>query len=107
MEGAAHNLPDQLALCAANEILAVCREAREGEVVVAVISGGGSALLPCPVHGVTLEEKRMVTIDYNTSHIRFSAKLIHYVSQIFHSITIWSEVSAVTTTKVFLYNQNH
>ena len=102
MEGAAHNLPDQLALCAANEILAVCREAREGEVVMAVISGGGSALLPCPVQGVTLEEKRMVTIHYNTSHIRFSAKLIHYVSEIFHSITIWSEVSAVTTTKVFL-----
>lgn len=79
MEGAAHNLPDQLALCAANEILAVCREAREGEVVVAVISGGGSALLPCPVHGVTLEEKRMVTIDYNTSRIRFHCITIQSV----------------------------
>ena len=60
MEGAAHNLPDQPALCAAGEILRLCREAGEGEVVVAVVSGGGSALLPCPIQGVTLEEKRMV-----------------------------------------------
>jgi glycerate 2-kinase len=61
MEGAAHNLPDQPALCAAEEILGVCRGAGEGEVVVAVISGGGSALLPCPIPGVTLDEKRTVT----------------------------------------------
>ena len=60
MEGAAHNLPDQPALCAAEEILSVCRGAGEGEVVVAVISGGGSALLPCPIPGVTLDEKRTV-----------------------------------------------
>ena len=60
MEGAAHNLPDRAALCAASDILTLCREAGEGEVVVAVISGGGSALLPCPVQGVELEEKRMV-----------------------------------------------
>ena len=43
-EGAANNLPDPPAHKAACEILAVCREAREGDVVVALISGGGSAL---------------------------------------------------------------
>ena len=62
MEGAAHNLPDRAALCAASDILTLCREAGEGEVVVAVISGGGSALLPCPVQGVELEEKRKVCV---------------------------------------------
>ena len=54
--GAAHNLPDRAALCAASDILTLCREAGEGEVVVVVISGGGSALLPCPVQGVENEK---------------------------------------------------
>ena len=61
LEGAAGNLPDCRALGAAHEILALCREAREGDIVVALISGGGSALLPCPIEGVRLEEKRTVT----------------------------------------------
>jgi glycerate kinase len=60
LEGAAGNLPDCQALSAASEILSLCREAREGEVVVALVSGGGSALLPCPIQGVTLQEKRTV-----------------------------------------------
>ena len=61
IEGAANNLPDYQALCAARKILALCHGAGEGEVVIALISGGGSALLPCPLEGVELEDKRMAS----------------------------------------------
>ena len=69
MEGAANNLPDHAALKAALEILRVCSSALEGEIVVAIISGGGSALLPCPIQGVELEEKRKVANKYFNNRI--------------------------------------
>ena len=66
LEGAANNLPDLAALRAAEEILALCQGANEGEVVVALISGGGSALLPYPIEGVTLQDKCLVlTLQYS------------------------------------------
>ena len=36
------------------------REASEKDIVIVLISGGGSALLPCPVEGVLLAEKARV-----------------------------------------------
>ena len=36
------------------------REASEEDIVMVLISGGGSALLPCPVEGVSLQEKAQV-----------------------------------------------
>src|SRR5690606_11985698 len=36
------------------------RSVRDGETVVALISGGGSALLPAPVEGVSLADKAEV-----------------------------------------------
>lgn len=59
-ESAANNLPDAAAERAAKEILAVARRATADDLVIVLISGGGSALLPCPVQGVTLQEKRQV-----------------------------------------------
>lgn len=61
LEGATNNLPDSDAHYAAREILALCHSASQGEVVVALISGGGSALLPCPIEGVKLDDKCTVT----------------------------------------------
>ena len=61
LEGAANNLPDSQAHCVAREILSLCSSAGGGDVVVALVSGGGSALLPYPVEGVPLEDKRTVT----------------------------------------------
>ena len=60
-EGAAGNLPDASAKEAAREILTLAHGAGEGELLVALISGGGSALLPLPPEGVTLTEKRQVS----------------------------------------------
>lgn len=61
-EGAAGNLPDPASLAAAREVLSVARGCGKGDILVALISGGGSALLSCPVEGITVEEKREVCV---------------------------------------------
>lgn len=58
---AGHPIPDQAGLEAAGAILDLVREAQEDDLVIVLISGGGSALLPLPVEGVSLEEKQELT----------------------------------------------
>ena len=57
---AAHPVPDAAGQEAAREIMALAAGLGEGDQLVALVSGGGSALLVSPVDGVTLEEKRAV-----------------------------------------------
>lgn len=54
---AAHPVPDQAGLEATAELLRRVEGLTEDDLVLALISGGGSALLCAPVEGVTLEEK--------------------------------------------------
>ncbi|MGA0541783.1 glycerate kinase type-2 family protein [Neotabrizicola sp. VNH66] len=57
---AAHPVPDQAGLEATARMLALLEGLGEGDFVLALISGGASALLIAPAEGVTLEEKRAV-----------------------------------------------
>lgn len=57
MHVAGHPVPDAGGLRAAEAVEAMLSRAGAGDVVLALISGGGSALLPAPVDGVTLEDK--------------------------------------------------
>lgn len=57
---AGHPVPDGRGVIAGLAVEKLLREAGDGDVVLALISGGGSALLPGPVKGVTLAEKAEV-----------------------------------------------
>ena len=54
---AGHPIPDIGSLAAAREVLSYCERAGKGDLVVALVSGGGSAMLSAPVAGITVEEK--------------------------------------------------
>ncbi len=58
---AAHPVPDAAGEAAAGRILQKLRGLHENDRVLALISGGGSALLAAPAEGVTLAEKRAIT----------------------------------------------
>lgn len=55
---AAHPVPDAAGLEAARRILALAQSAGPDDTVLCLISGGGSALLPLPLEGLTLEDKQ-------------------------------------------------
>lgn len=57
---AAHPVPDDNSLLAAREILSAVKGLRENDLVIALISGGGSALLVSPMKGLTLADKQAV-----------------------------------------------
>lgn len=59
--GASHPLPDEAGLKGAQLIAAHVRNAQKDELVLALISGGGSALIPYPVDQITLQEKIATT----------------------------------------------
>lgn len=58
---AGHPVPDENGHRAAEAVLAALRPLGANDRVLALISGGGSALLPAPVEGVTLAEKAEVS----------------------------------------------
>jgi len=58
---AGHPLPDEEGLAASQAIEDVLAEAGEKDLVLVLISGGGSALLPAPAGEITLKEKATLT----------------------------------------------
>ncbi len=59
--GAGHPLPDMAGFQAAQKVAQCVSQAQTDELVLVLISGGGSALLPYPVAGITLKEKIATT----------------------------------------------
>jgi hydroxypyruvate reductase len=58
---AAHPVPDAAGLKAAKRVLDVVRGLTEDDLVLCLISGGGSALLPLPLDGLTLDHKQTLS----------------------------------------------
>jgi glycerate 2-kinase len=57
---AAHPVPDEAGLQAAQRLLQAVQGLRPEDIVLCLISGGGSALLPLPLPGLTLQDKQAV-----------------------------------------------
>jgi len=57
---AAHPVPDRAGLDAATRILQLVRGLTADDLVLCLISGGGSSLLPLPASGLTLADKQLV-----------------------------------------------
>jgi glycerate 2-kinase len=58
---AGHPLPDENGLKGAQEIAQLVEAAQENDLIIFLISGGGSALLPLPADSVAFEEKQRMT----------------------------------------------
>src|SRR5258708_2816680 len=58
---AAHPVPDAAGMRAAERMLELVANLREDDLVLCLISGGGSALLPLPAQGLTLDLKQGVS----------------------------------------------
>ena len=58
---AAHPVPDAAGLTAARALIAAVRGLGDDDLVIALISGGGSALLPAPPAGLTLADEAALT----------------------------------------------
>ncbi len=58
---AGHPIPDERGVKGTNEILSLVDGAGEHDLVICLISGGGSALLVAPAEGINLEDKQKVT----------------------------------------------
>lgn len=56
-----HPVPDQRGMDGAARIAEMARSSGHGDLVICLISGGASALLPLPAEPITLEEKQEVT----------------------------------------------
>lgn len=58
---AAHPVPDQAGMDAAERMLALAEGAGADDVVICLISGGGSSLLTLPAAGLTLADKQRIS----------------------------------------------
>ena len=58
---AGHPVPDQAGMDGAKAVFQLVSELKQGDVLVALISGGGSSLLTLPQPGITIEDMRQTT----------------------------------------------
>lgn len=68
---AAHPVPDEAGQLAAQRIEALVTGLSEDDLVLCLISGGGSALMPAPAKGLTLADKQVI----NTALLKSGASI--------------------------------
>jgi len=59
MRFASHPIPDEAGFSAAKDIYALAEGTKPGDIVFAAFTGGSTALLPYPLDGISLEDKKV------------------------------------------------
>ena len=57
-----HPLPGKSGIEASKKIVKICKNAKENDLIINLISGGASSLLPYPTDNITLEDKIKTTV---------------------------------------------
>lgn len=60
---ASHPIPDNSGVEGVKHMLELAEKATENDLIICLISGGGSSLMPLPRNGITLVDKRKITED--------------------------------------------
>jgi hydroxypyruvate reductase len=58
---AGHPVPDQAGMDGAQEILSLAKQLQAGDILIALVSGGGSSLLTLPQEGISIDDMRKTT----------------------------------------------
>jgi glycerate 2-kinase len=58
---AGHPVPDQAGMDGAKEVFALTNQLKQGDVLIALVSGGGSSLLTLPQEGISIDDMRKTT----------------------------------------------
>jgi glycerate-2-kinase len=61
IHGASHPIPDEKGVEGTSQMLEIAENADEKDLIICLISGGGSSLMPMPRDGVSLADKREIT----------------------------------------------
>jgi len=61
LQEASHPVPDEAGVKGAERILNLARQANEDDLIICLISGGGSSLMALPRGEISLQDKKMVT----------------------------------------------
>ena len=77
MNHASHPIPNENGLTGTKEMVKIVENATKSDLIICLISGGGSALLPLPKQGITLEDLQKVN-----SLLLTSGASIHEINKI-------------------------
>ncbi len=61
LHGARHPVPDEAGVAGTKLMLELAEKANENDLVIVLISGGGSSLMPMPRDGISLQDKQKLT----------------------------------------------
>ncbi|MEM2105181.1 MAG: glycerate kinase [Candidatus Bathyarchaeia archaeon] len=61
IHGASHPIPDEKGMEGTRRMLEIAENADEKDLIICLISGGGSSLMPMPRDGISLADKREIT----------------------------------------------
>ncbi|MEM3616329.1 MAG: glycerate kinase [Candidatus Bathyarchaeia archaeon] len=63
LHGASHPIPDESGVEGTRKMLEIAEKAGEEDLIICLISGGGSSLMPMPRGEITIADKRQITED--------------------------------------------